>query len=213
VVTFAAGCRPGRQGAERGDQVGERHLAAATLVRQLRQQVLSPEENPDSTNVHVAATPSSTVPGLTYYWGSFRPKRSVHVFHYTVVAGRGGTVVPISEDHSWMQLIRDWRPASDDQAIAFCGELDRAFADVQDPVGLTRPYHADSSFNGLLLPDSIGLARLLSPPEVRREAGDWQVRLWLLTSPTPRRVRCDLVGGVWRVLTIDSAPNLGPLKF
>ncbi|HET7231142.1 MAG TPA: hypothetical protein VFJ16_14110 [Longimicrobium sp.] len=163
-------------------------MLAVTIARESR--IYTPS-SPDS--VRVTPVASRVVPGLEYYWGTYRPPRMVDAFIYAVVAGRGGALRPVRTPDEWMEAAGWFQPVTGENAVAACGEIVAVTSRHRSPYESAVVYHSPATLDSLptMVPNPARLRSVLGPPSIERLTdGGWQVDLWAIEVRDVTKYRC-----------------------
>jgi hypothetical protein len=158
---------------------------------------------PDS--LRVATDTSAVIPGLSYYWGYFRPPRTGDILISAVVAEVAGHIITIQSDSDWAEALRfsGWLPATSQEAVTACAELiqtagpraDREHVQVfEDTAQFTGHWPAVMRMSEL--------ARRADPPRTLLTTEAWLVSLWAVEP-----WRSDLYGCAFRLVPLSNHPG------
>lgn len=205
--TLACSASETRVRPEPGQQTSEpRALLLQEL--QLRSQAAS-WGRLDSTRVRFVENRSS-IPGVVYYWGVYRPPRTMHVVFTAVAAQKNGVALSIRTATDWFRAVGGFVPSSAEQALRACAEAIHTTVEPRLPGARPRIYQDAGSLEPLSLSDSARalLSRRLSPATTEHTAGSgWVVRLWALRVSAIRRYQCSVDRERFSLVPTDSIPR------
>lgn len=197
-------------------------VALASAVRQEYEAWAhaSPERSgpftPDS--LVVATDTSAVIPGLSYYWGYFRPPRTGDILISAVVAEVAGHIIRLQSDSDWAEALRfsGWLPTTPQEAVSACAELIQTAGPYANRADV-QVFEDTAQFSGRW-PAVMGmseLARHADPPRTQLTTDAWLVSLWAVEP-----WRSDLYGCAFRLAPLsnhagaqlalmDSLPGVG----
>ena len=160
----------------------------------------------DSALVSSEVDTSAVVAGLRYFEADYYPPGTGDIRLSAQGAARGDRSALVETVSDWIQVVGDWSPRSEADAVGVCGEV----AVLTSPAQLYgRPFVYQDSMTVsqlrqdlVMVDDTAALEFLASPQAERREPG-WLVSLWVVQARKSVRYECRVSGGDARQLAIE----------
>ncbi|MEP7088069.1 MAG: hypothetical protein ABI884_12260 [Gemmatimonadota bacterium] len=157
---------------------------------------------------------SRAVPGMTYTWGVYRPPKTGDILFTTLAGDAKERITTLVTPSDWWRLasVLSWQPASDDDAIAGCGELISYVGPRRSASIRPLAYLGTQSLKRVEKPLRESLKKSeLRPPVVARVDGGvrYRVELWAIESGRLAKYHCEIGRSAPMLVATDSLDGRG----